>query len=638
MEAFTIVANADGTTFDATLKNPGCVSCIMLGGAWCSGVWAFAATGAYKNPVAPDGTNKVDQAANNDLGQCCWKADKTKQEAVQGQTAAQLGAIEDNVWAKTLCPAMWPNTAYVGVGQAAIGLGKMAKIFWCSNGWTSKKNVADVVTTNWKNYAVNPVGKSDNQIIVDLKDFYLVLCRQRVDMCGSAAVALSSTTKSAKRPINYVDKAAAGGAAATAALLSGEKCSFLVDGTLIGAPTFSVANLSTAGTNTMTNADKSLNDNAPGWIITYIEWIGDTMNASAATDSGTSTDSANISGVGFPAPEGDTHWAAIGSAATSAVTMIDKVKSRHYSDAAEWVNGVQEYPLARRVLNYASAVTATRDANKAQWRYFDVHSADLALNSYTARTTAFATLSSAYNTDATAYNTALADYEKAMAVDAFTAFFSPPKAVKVPTRPNVPDQPSAFDQYAMASKYEATYETAAWTTYITGKDTVIEQRTWMPAANFGGWGEVSTGQLSVLSGTGKSFGTFGSSVALADATKTTAANQYIYGSFAAYKPAAMNFDTCVTTVGPTQSCQTKAAATDRAYMVVTLLPSSFSTAAFSATNGNVEFTFSTTAWRTTGSFQQPAQPAAATPALSTPKGAQALAVSASLALAMAALY
>lgn len=73
-------------------------------------------------------------------------------------------------------------------------------------------------------------------------------------------------------------------------------------------------------------------------------------------------------------------------------------------------------------------------------------------------------------------------------------------------------------------------------------------------------------------------------------------------------------------------------------MVVTLLPGSFAAAPFSTTAGNVEFTFSTTAWRTTGSFQTPAQPAAATPALSTPKGAQALAVSATLALAMAALY
>jgi hypothetical protein len=138
---------------------------------------------------------------------------------------------------------------------------------------------------------------------------------------------------------------------------------------------------------------------------------------------------------------------------------------------------------------------------------------------------------------------------------------------------------------------------------MTNKDTVISQNTWMPAQNFGGWGEVSTGQLSVLSGTGKSFGTFGSSVAVADATKTTTANQYIYGSFAAYNPKAMNSEGCVVTVGPTQTCQTSTPADANSYMVVSLLPTSFSTAGFSATNGNVEFTFSTTAWRTTGSFQ-----------------------------------
>jgi hypothetical protein len=328
-------------------------------------------------------------------------------------------------------------------------------IFWCSNGWTSKKNTTNIATTTWKNYAVNPKGKSDAQVIIDLKDFYLVLCRQRVDMCGSAAVALSATTKSLKRPINYADKAAVGDVAATAALLSGEKCSFLIDGVKVGAPTFSVAQLTASG-NTMTKASTSMNDNAPGWMIAYIEWIGATMTVSAADDSGTSTAKSNISGVGFPAPEGTTFWSGVGSDATTTTTMFSKVKSRHYSDAAEWVTGVQEYPLARRVLNYATAVDATRDANKAVFRYFDVHAADQSLNSYTARTTAYATLSSKYTTDATAYNTALADYEKAMAVDAFTAFFTPPKAVKVPTRPNMPDQPSAFDQYAMMSKYEAT--------------------------------------------------------------------------------------------------------------------------------------------------------------------------------------
>lgn len=371
-------------------------------------------------------------------------------------------------------------------------------------------------------------------------------------MCGVAAVALSAGTTSAKRPINYADKAKDGDVAATAALQSSEKCSFLIDGANVGAPTFSIANLSTAGTNTMTNANKSLNDNAPGWIITYIEWIKGELDVTAATDSGTLANTANISGVGFPMPQGDAYWDKIGSAATTAITMIDKVKSRHYTDAADWSNGVQEYPLARRVLNYAAAAAAARDPAKANFRYFDVHSTDLALNSYKARTDAYATLATKYTTDAGAYNTALADYEKAMAIDAFTAFFTPPKAVKVPTRPNMPDQPAAFDQYAMDSVYEKTKTSGEWTTYMTAKETVIGVNTWMPAHTFGGWGETSTGQLSVLSGTGKSFGTFGSSVAVADAAKATAANQYIYGSFAAYKPAAMNFLKCVTTVGPTQ--------------------------------------------------------------------------------------
>jgi hypothetical protein len=371
-------------------------------------------------------------------------------------------------------------------------------------------------------------------------------------MCGIAAVALSAGTTSLKRPINYADKAKVGEVAATAAMQSSEKCSFLIDGSNIGAPTFSVANLSTAGTNTMTNAAKSLNDNAPGWIITYIEWIKGELDVSTADISGTLANTANISGVGFPVPQGATYWDDIGSAATSGTTMIDKVKSRHYTDAADWSKGVQEYPLARRVLNYAAASAAARDVQKANWRYFDVHSTELAMNSYKARTDAYDTLSKKYTTDAGAYNTALADYEKAMAVDAFTAFFTPPKAVKVPTRPNMPDRPAAFDQYAMDSVYEKTKTGAAWTTYMTAKETVIAPNTWMPAMQFGGWGETSTGQLSVLSGTGKSFGTFGSSVAIADAAKVTAANPYIYGSFAAYKPAAMNFLKCVTTVGPTQ--------------------------------------------------------------------------------------
>jgi hypothetical protein len=58
----------------------------MLGGAWCSGVWAYSSKGEYANPVTAKAV--VDDETNNDLGQCCWKPDKDAQAEVQGKTAA----------------------------------------------------------------------------------------------------------------------------------------------------------------------------------------------------------------------------------------------------------------------------------------------------------------------------------------------------------------------------------------------------------------------------------------------------------------------------------------------------------------------------------------------------------------------
>jgi len=133
VEAFKIVETG-GPVYTATLKNPGCVSCIMLGGAWCSGVWAFSSKGEYANPVT--GGSKVDDATNNDLGQCCWKPDKDAQGAVQNLNAAGLGGIKSTVWSKNLCPAMWPATAYAAGDTTDVGEGNIAKAFWCSNGWT----------------------------------------------------------------------------------------------------------------------------------------------------------------------------------------------------------------------------------------------------------------------------------------------------------------------------------------------------------------------------------------------------------------------------------------------------------------------------------------------------------------------
>jgi len=73
-------------------------------------------------------------------------------------------------------------------------------------------------------------------------------------------------------------------------------------------------------------------------------------------------------------------------------------------------------------------------------------------------------------------------------------------------------------------------------------------------------------------------------------------------------------------------------------LIVSLFPNSYNAPAFSASTGNLEFTFSSVAWKAMGDWRAPTTPSAATPALDTPAGAQALAASATIALAMAALY
>lgn len=122
------------------------------------------------------------------------------------------------------------------------------------------------------------------------------------------------------------------------------------------------------------------------------------------------------------------------------------MKSRHYGTTpAQFVNN-QEYPGAMRIINKVA-----QNSDSPVYRYFDVHAFDLALDSYTARTTAYDALETTYNGLATTYNTQLAAYEENMAIDAFTAFFSPPEDVVVPVRPNKPTTPAAYDQMRLGN-------------------------------------------------------------------------------------------------------------------------------------------------------------------------------------------
>jgi hypothetical protein len=233
--------------------------------------------------------------------------------------------------------------------------------------------------------------------------------------------------------------------------------------------------------------------------------------------------------------------------------------------------------------------------------------------------------------------------ELADAIDAFTAFFTPPEEVVVPVRPNKPTTPAAYDQYVLSSFWAYNgVDIDDFNPGSTDADMILGENTWMPYLGLGGWGQITRGGLSASALHGKSYGTFGSDSIATNWAIGGGSNMYTSGSFSAYYVANMDTTDCVasaTNTGNTQTCLTTGApAASGSYLVVTLFPTSFNSPDFAAGTGNLEFSFSQGAWVGMGAMRAPTTPTAAAPDLETPAGATGLAVSATVALALAALY
>lgn len=113
---------------------------------------------------------------------------------------------------------------------------------------------------------------------------------------------------------------------------------------------------------------------------------------------------------------------------------------------------------------------------------------------------AFSTASGTYTPLATTYNTALAQVATNNALDATTKFFSPPAAVDVPTRPQVPVAPLAYTGLSMQTLAGITASTALAAGEVNC-DTMI-----------GGWGAGTAGLLTGVLNMEHSFGAFGADV------------------------------------------------------------------------------------------------------------------------------
>lgn len=119
---------------------------------------------------------------------------------------------------------------------------------------------------------------------------------------------------------------------------------------------------------------------------------------------------------------------------------------------------------------------------------------------HSAYLSAFSTASGTYTPLATNYNTALAQVATNNALDATTKFFSPPKAVDVPVRPQAPVAPLAYAGQSMQTLAGVT----AGTALASGEaniDTMV-----------GGWGVGTAGLLTGVLNMEHSFGALGADV------------------------------------------------------------------------------------------------------------------------------
>lgn len=104
-------------------------------------------------------------------------------------------------------------------------------------------------------------------------------------------------------------------------------------------------------------------------------------------------------------------------------------------------NGYQENPNVWTPTNAAKMQTAS-DPYNSQKRYFPVAIAEKELADYAARVTAFNGKKTTYETDKTAYEAYLV--KAAVKPDFFTSLFSPPAAIPIVVRPNLPAAPEAY--------------------------------------------------------------------------------------------------------------------------------------------------------------------------------------------------
>jgi len=120
---------------------------------------------------------------------------------------------------------------------------------------------------------------------------------------------------------------------------------------------------------------------------------------------------------------------------------------------------------------------------------------------HTAYMTRFNTDNSAYSPLATTYNSALAQVATNAALDATTKFFSPPKAVDVPVRPQVPVAPLAY-----AGNFMQTLAAHKLGTALAAGEVNA-------STSLGGWGSCTGGLLTGVLNMEHSFGALGADIA-----------------------------------------------------------------------------------------------------------------------------
>lgn len=342
---------------------------------------------------------------------------------------------------------------------------------WCSDG---PSGLTGGATANYVNDTTNKIDDPRTEV-------FLTMCRQRVDVCGGAALvavaSLGATATTQARAISDTKMTAQ------------EKCTWFVK-TKLGAPTF------------MASKNTGTIPAAANYMLHYAEYSALAAMAPEQQPAGKT----NTTGL-YKANFG---WA--------------KLKGRYYAMKADGTEGnyagVQEMPNVFTVASTAAALS--------QWqkRWFPAIIGTQEVAAGLARNKAFTDLKTPYEAKVAEYNKQVAAQKKAGNPDFFKVLFGGVPKSTIPDKPRQPYSPGAYtgmSQVPFPGKTSYAPATAGAKSVATGA--LKKDKQFAVNGDHGGWGAFTMGILAPTDTMRHSFGMLGSTIVATGETASYVADK-----------------------------------------------------------------------------------------------------------------